>query len=76
MEAAGPPVSTRFQHGVVVDLEVADGVLRHVRRSSAGDSSNQDEALDAINGGLDGAPADTDAAGLRGRRGGAARGRR
>ncbi|APY85444.1 lipoate--protein ligase family protein [Streptomyces alfalfae] len=51
---------------VVVDLEVADGVLRHVR--VAGDFFLEpDEALEAINGALDGAPADTDAAGLAAR---------
>ncbi|MEV0124500.1 biotin/lipoate A/B protein ligase family protein [Streptomyces sp. NPDC050703] len=51
---------------VVVDLDVADGVLRHVR--VAGDFFLEpDEALEAINGALDGAPADTDAAGLAAR---------
>ncbi|WP_447041173.1 lipoate--protein ligase family protein [Streptomyces sp. DSM 118878] len=51
---------------VVVDLDVEDSVLRHVR--VAGDFFLEpDEALDAINGALDGAPADTDAAGLAAR---------
>jgi lipoate-protein ligase A len=51
---------------VVVDAEVEDGVLRHVR--VAGDFFLEpDEALDAVNGALEGAPADTDAAGLAAR---------
>ncbi|WP_320777124.1 biotin/lipoate A/B protein ligase family protein [Streptomyces sp. CRN 30] len=51
---------------VVVDVEVEDGVLRHVR--VAGDFFLEpDEALDAVNGALEGAPADTDAAGLAAR---------
>ncbi|MEE4421601.1 lipoate--protein ligase family protein [Streptomyces bugieae] len=51
---------------VVVDLEVADGTLRRVR--VAGDFFLEpDEALDAINGALEGAPADTDARGLAAR---------
>ncbi|WP_369216869.1 lipoyl protein ligase domain-containing protein [Streptomyces flavofungini] len=51
---------------VVVDLDVRDGVLRHVR--VAGDFFLEpDEALEAINGALEGAPADTDAAGLAAR---------
>ncbi|MFG2831253.1 biotin/lipoate A/B protein ligase family protein [Streptomyces sp. NPDC048434] len=51
---------------VVVDLVVADGVLRGVR--VAGDFFLEpDEALDAINGALEGAPADTDARGLAAR---------
>ncbi|MFF8641152.1 biotin/lipoate A/B protein ligase family protein [Streptomyces sp. NPDC015345] len=51
---------------VVVDLDVEDGELRHTR--VAGDFFLEpDEALDAINGALDGAPADTDAAGLAAR---------
>src|SRR5690606_34509294 len=51
---------------VVVDVEVEDGVLRHVR--VAGDFFLEpDEALDAVNGALEGAPAGTDAAGLAAR---------
>ncbi|MEU4010145.1 lipoate--protein ligase family protein [Streptomyces pseudogriseolus] len=48
---------------VVVDVDVADGVLREAR--VAGDFFLEpDEALDAVNRALEGAPADTDAAGL------------
>ncbi|MGA5516473.1 lipoate--protein ligase family protein [Streptomyces pseudogriseolus] len=48
---------------VVVDVDVADGVLRDAR--VAGDFFLEpDEALDAVNRALEGAPADTDAAGL------------
>ncbi|MFD9908971.1 biotin/lipoate A/B protein ligase family protein [Streptomyces sp. NPDC059063] len=48
---------------VVVDLEVEDGVLRQVR--VAGDFFLEpDEAILAIDAALEGAPADTDAAGL------------
>ncbi|MFC5959734.1 biotin/lipoate A/B protein ligase family protein [Streptomyces pratens] len=51
---------------VVVDVEVTDGVLRNTR--VAGDFFLEpDEALDAVNRALDGAPADTDAAGLAAR---------
>ncbi|MFD7923522.1 biotin/lipoate A/B protein ligase family protein [Streptomyces sp. NPDC059740] len=51
---------------VVVDLEVERGVLRHVR--VAGDFFLEpDEALDAINDALEGAPADVDARGLAAR---------
>ncbi|SDC50922.1 lipoate--protein ligase family protein [Streptomyces prasinopilosus] len=51
---------------VVVDVEVADGVLRNTR--VAGDFFLEpDEALDAVNRALDGAPADTDATGLAAR---------
>ncbi|MGV4888115.1 lipoate--protein ligase family protein [Streptomyces viridosporus] len=51
---------------VVVDVDVEDGVLRRVR--VAGDFFLEpDEALDAVNRALDGAPADTDAAGLAAR---------
>ncbi|MDR3081946.1 MAG: lipoate--protein ligase family protein, partial [Streptomyces sp.] len=51
---------------VVVDVEVEEGVLRHVR--VAGDFFLEpDEALDAMNLALEGAPADTDAAGLAAR---------
>ncbi|KUL36966.1 lipoate--protein ligase [Streptomyces sp. NRRL F-4489] len=51
---------------VVVDLDVVDGALRGVR--VAGDFFLEpDEALDAINGALEGAPADTDARGLAAR---------
>ncbi|WP_432056307.1 lipoate--protein ligase family protein [Streptomyces sp. bgisy022] len=51
---------------VVVDVDVADGVLRRVR--VAGDFFLEpDEALDAVNGALEGAPAETDAAGLAAR---------
>ncbi|MFB8778559.1 biotin/lipoate A/B protein ligase family protein [Streptomyces albogriseolus] len=51
---------------VVVDVDVVDGVLRHAR--VAGDFFLEpDEALDAVNGALEGAPADTDAAGLAAR---------
>ncbi|MGP4007736.1 lipoate--protein ligase family protein [Streptomyces sp. 4N124] len=51
---------------VVVDLDVEEGVLRHAR--VAGDFFLEpDEALDAVNRALDGAPADTDAAGLAAR---------
>ncbi len=51
---------------VVVDVDVVDGVLRHAR--VAGDFFLEpDEALDAVNGALKGAPADTDAAGLAAR---------
>jgi lipoate-protein ligase A len=50
----------------VVDVDVVDGVLRHAR--VAGDFFLEpDEALDAVNGALEGAPADTDAAGLAAR---------
>ncbi|MFF9296342.1 biotin/lipoate A/B protein ligase family protein [Streptomyces althioticus] len=51
---------------VVVDVDVKDGVLRHAR--VAGDFFLEpDEALDAVNAALEGAPADTDAAGLAAR---------
>ncbi|MFB7629999.1 biotin/lipoate A/B protein ligase family protein [Streptomyces sp. NPDC056149] len=51
---------------VVVDLDVVDGALRDVR--VAGDFFLEpDEALDAINGALEGAPAETDARGLAAR---------
>ncbi|WP_369393003.1 biotin/lipoate A/B protein ligase family protein [Streptomyces sp. CG1] len=51
---------------VVVDVAAEAGVLRHVR--VAGDFFLEpDEALDAVNGALEGAPADTDAAGLAAR---------
>ncbi|MFF8403461.1 biotin/lipoate A/B protein ligase family protein [Streptomyces sp. NPDC015684] len=51
---------------VVVDVDVEGGVLRHVR--VAGDFFLEpDEALDAVNGALEGAPAETDAAGLAAR---------
>ncbi|MFF9331453.1 lipoate--protein ligase family protein [Streptomyces albogriseolus] len=51
---------------VVVDVDVVHGVLRHAR--VAGDFFLEpDEALDAVNGALEGAPADTDAAGLAAR---------
>ncbi|MGW6022301.1 lipoyl protein ligase domain-containing protein [Streptomyces sp. NPDC055099] len=51
---------------VIVDLEVEDGVLRHVR--VAGDFFLEpDEAFDALSHALEGAPADTDAAGLAAR---------
>jgi lipoate-protein ligase A len=51
---------------VVVDVDVEDGVLRRTR--VAGDFFLEpDEALDAVNRALDGAPADTDAAGLAAR---------
>ncbi|MFG2605913.1 biotin/lipoate A/B protein ligase family protein [Streptomyces sp. NPDC048514] len=51
---------------VVVDVDAEDGVLRRVR--VAGDFFLEpDEALDAMNGALEGAPADTDAAGLAAR---------
>ncbi|MEU7637367.1 MULTISPECIES: lipoate--protein ligase family protein [unclassified Streptomyces] len=51
---------------VVVDLDVVDGALSGVR--VAGDFFLEpDEALDAINGALEGAPADTDARGLAAR---------
>ncbi|WP_369252705.1 lipoate--protein ligase family protein [Streptomyces sp. R41] len=51
---------------VVVDLDVEDGVLRHAR--VAGDFFLEpDEALDAVNHALNGAPADTDATGLAAR---------
>ncbi|MEV7193592.1 biotin/lipoate A/B protein ligase family protein [Streptomyces sp. NPDC093510] len=51
---------------VVVDLDVEGGELRNTR--VAGDFFLEpDEALDAINGALDGAPADTDARGLAAR---------
>ncbi|MGW7269727.1 lipoate--protein ligase family protein [Streptomyces sp. NPDC054864] len=51
---------------VVVDLEVEDGALRHVR--VAGDFFLEpDEAFDALSHALEGAPADTDAAGLAAR---------
>ncbi|MGW5030734.1 lipoate--protein ligase family protein [Streptomyces nigra] len=51
---------------VVVDIEVEDGVLRHPQ--VAGDFFLEpDEALHAVNRALDGAPADTDAAGLASR---------
>jgi lipoate-protein ligase A len=51
---------------VVVDVDAEDGVLRQVR--VAGDFFLEpDEALDAVNGALEGAPADTDAAGLAAR---------
>ncbi|MFD7435960.1 biotin/lipoate A/B protein ligase family protein [Streptomyces sp. NPDC059861] len=51
---------------VDVDVDVEHGVLRHAR--VAGDFFLEpDEALDAVNQALDGAPADTDAAGLAAR---------
>lgn len=51
---------------VVVDVGVEDGALRHVR--VAGDFFLEpDEALDAVNRALEGAPADTDTAGLAAR---------
>ncbi|MFE7986742.1 biotin/lipoate A/B protein ligase family protein [Streptomyces cellulosae] len=51
---------------VVVDVDVVDGVLRHAR--VAGDFFLEpDEALDAVNGALEGALADTDATGLAAR---------
>ncbi|MFZ4208974.1 lipoate--protein ligase family protein [Streptomyces griseoincarnatus] len=51
---------------VDVDVDVVDGALRHAR--VAGDFFLEpDEALDAVNGALEGAPADTDAAGLAAR---------
>ncbi|MEO3974536.1 lipoate--protein ligase family protein [Streptomyces sp. CAU 1734] len=51
---------------VVVDLDVRDGVLRDVR--VAGDFFLEpDEAIAAIDGALEGAPADTDASGLAAR---------
>ncbi|GGY97537.1 hypothetical protein GCM10010365_14980 [Streptomyces poonensis] len=51
---------------VVVDVEVEDGVLRHPR--VAGDFFLEpDEALDAVNRALEGAPAGTDATGLAAR---------
>ncbi|MEW5353591.1 biotin/lipoate A/B protein ligase family protein [Streptomyces sp. 16-176A] len=51
---------------VVVDVAVEDGVLRHVR--VAGDFFLEpDEALEAVNAALEGAPADTDAAALAAR---------
>ncbi|WP_371552702.1 lipoate--protein ligase family protein [Streptomyces sp. NBC_00554] len=51
---------------VVVDLDVEGGVLRHAH--VAGDFFLEpDEALDAVNHALNGAPADTDAAGLAAR---------
>ncbi|MCK1822945.1 lipoate--protein ligase family protein [Streptomyces sp. XM83C] len=51
---------------VVVDADVEDGVLRGVR--VAGDFFLEpDEALDAVNGALEGAPADADAADLAAR---------
>lgn len=51
---------------VVVDVDVTDGVLRDAR--VAGDFFLEpDEALDAVNRALEGAPADTDAAGLAAR---------
>ncbi|AZP22367.1 biotin/lipoate A/B protein ligase family protein [Streptomyces aquilus] len=51
---------------VVVDVDVEDGVLRHPQ--VAGDFFLEpDEALGAVNRALDGAPADTDAAGLAAR---------
>ncbi|GAA3388763.1 lipoyl protein ligase domain-containing protein [Streptomyces roseoviridis] len=51
---------------VVVDLDVEDGVLRRVR--VAGDFFLEpDEAIEAIDRALEGAPADTDAAGLAAR---------
>ncbi|MFE1294788.1 biotin/lipoate A/B protein ligase family protein [Streptomyces sp. NPDC058733] len=51
---------------VVVDVDVEDGVLRHVR--VAGDFFLEpDEALDAVNAALEGAPADTGAASLAAR---------
>lgn len=51
---------------VVVDLDVEDGLLRHAR--VAGDFFLEpDEALDAVDRALEGAPADTDAAGLAAR---------
>ncbi|MER6923680.1 lipoate--protein ligase family protein, partial [Streptomyces spiralis] len=44
---------------VVVDVEADDGVLRQVR--VAGDFFLEpDEALDAVNGALEGAPVETD----------------
>lgn len=51
---------------IVVDIEVKDGVLCHSQ--VAGDFFLEpDEALDAVNRALDGAPADTDAADLAAR---------
>ncbi|MEW2247971.1 biotin/lipoate A/B protein ligase family protein [Streptomyces sp. NPDC006975] len=51
---------------VVVDVDVEDGVLRHVR--VAGDFFLEpDEALDAVNAALEGAPADTGASSLAAR---------
>ncbi|GHE97195.1 lipoate--protein ligase A [Streptomyces longispororuber] len=51
---------------VVVDLDVEDGVLRHVR--VAGDFFLEpDEAILAVDAALEGAPADTDAPGLAAR---------
>lgn len=51
---------------VVVDVDVEDGVLRRPR--VAGDFFLEpDEALEAVNHALDGAPADTDATGLAAR---------
>lgn len=51
---------------VVVDLDVSDGVLSEVR--VAGDFFLEpDEALEAVNRALEGAPADTDAQGLAAR---------
>ncbi|MFI1015175.1 biotin/lipoate A/B protein ligase family protein [Streptomyces sp. NPDC020965] len=51
---------------VVVDLDTADGVLRDVR--VAGDFFLEpDEAIEAIDGALEGAPVDTDASGLAAR---------
>ncbi|OLZ64545.1 lipoate--protein ligase [Streptomyces sp. IMTB 2501] len=51
---------------VVVDVAAEGGVLRHVR--VAGDFFLEpDEALDAVNRALEGAPVDTDAAGLAAR---------
>ncbi|MER7489807.1 biotin/lipoate A/B protein ligase family protein [Streptomyces sp. NPDC126497] len=51
---------------VVVDVDVEDGALRRAR--VAGDFFLEpDEALDAVNRALEGAPADTDAAGLAAR---------
>ncbi|MFI9615803.1 biotin/lipoate A/B protein ligase family protein [Streptomyces sp. NPDC052023] len=51
---------------VVVDVDVEHGVLRHVR--VAGDFFLEpDEALDAVNHALEGAPADLEAAGLAAR---------
>ncbi|WP_369188584.1 biotin/lipoate A/B protein ligase family protein [Streptomyces sp. R08] len=51
---------------IVVDIEVEDGVLRHPQ--VGGDFFLEpDQALDSVNRALDGAPADTDAAGLAAR---------
>lgn len=51
---------------VVVDLDTEDGLLRHVR--VAGDFFLEpDDAIESIDHALEGAPADTDAAGLTAR---------